>query len=312
MTRYLVTGGTGFIGSNIVQELVKQNKKVFLLTEKNADLWRIKNILNSVSIYEVDLTSFEKIKEIVFQIKPEIIFHLAAVGINPNFDDLKLLFDVNFYGTINLLKACETIGFDCFVNTGTSSEYGIKKTAMSEDDILEPLVDYAISKASSTMYCYKVAKLKKLPIYTVRPFNVYGDFEHPHRLIPTIMINYLKNKPINLSNPKFVRDFIYVKDVVNFYLTLSEQKPTEYIFNIGTGIQSSLFDVVVTFESIVNEKLNIKWGTAKPRPWEVDCWYADINKAKKVLNWQAKFDLKKGLEKSFDWFKKNLSLYNKI
>ncbi len=310
MTKYLVTGGTGFIGSNIVRELVNKNKEVFLITEKNTDLWRIKDLLNSISIHEVDLTNFEKIKEIVSKIKPQIIFHLAAVGVNPNFKNLKLLFDVNFFGTVNLLKACEEVGFDCFINTGTSSEYGIKKTAMREDDILEPMVDYAISKASSTMYCCKVAKLKKLPIYTVRPFNVYGDFEHPHRLIPAIMINYLKNKPINLSNPKFVRDFIYVKDVVNFYLNLSEQKPKEYVFNIGTGIQNSLLDVVKTFESIINEKLNINWGASDPRPWEVSCWYADINKTKKVLNFKPEFDLKDGLKKSFDWFKQNLSLYN--
>ncbi|MFH1644781.1 MAG: SDR family NAD(P)-dependent oxidoreductase [bacterium] len=310
MKKYLITGGTGFIGSNIVRELVNQKKEVILLVEKNPDFWRIKDLLDLVSIFEVDLTNFEQVQEIISKIKPQIIFHLAAVGVNPDFDNLNLLFDVNFFGTVNLLRACQNVVFDCFINTGTSSEYGIKKTAMNEDDILEPMVDYAISKASSTMFCLKEAKTKKLPIYTVRPFNVYGDFEHPHRLIPSLMINYLKNNPINLSNPNFVRDFIYVKDVVNFYLTLSEQKPDEYLFNIGTGIQTPLKSVVKIFESIINEKLNVNWGMSAPRPWEVDCWYADVNMAKNILNWQAEFDLEKGLEESFKWFKKNLSLYN--
>jgi len=308
--KYLVTGGTGFIGSNLVRFLVDQKKEICLFLEKNSNFWRIKDLRDFVNTYEVDLTDFDKVKKLIKTIKPDVIFHLAAVGVDPSFNDLKKLFDINFYGTVNLLAACCDCGFECFINTGTSSEYGIKNGAMKENDELRPLVDYAISKACSSLYCLKEASLKKLPIYTVRPFNVYGDFESPHRLIPAIMVNFLLGKAVNLSSPKFVRDYIYVKDVVDFYMKLSEMKPKDfYIFNVGTGIQSSIEDVINIFQSVINKKLDINWGQTQPRPWEVECWYADMQRVKEVLRWYPQNNLKEGLKRSFDWFSKNFHLY---
>ena len=139
MTRYLVTGGTGFIGANLVHRLVSENKEVFVLSEENSDTWRLQSILSSCVVHKTSLTQFEKIKVLIKSIKPDVIFHLAAYGGLPNQKDQKEIFDVNFSGTVNLLNACKAAGFDCFINTGSSSEYGIKNYAMNEDDGWIPL-----------------------------------------------------------------------------------------------------------------------------------------------------------------------------
>lgn len=312
MRKYLVTGGSGFIGSNLVKRLVDDGKKVYLVLEANADLWRLKDIIDKVKIYYISLIEFDKITSLVKSIKPDVIFHLAAYGGLPYQKTPKKIFDVNFYGTVNLLNSCKQVGFDCFINTGSSSEYGMKDCAMSEDDVLEPVSDYGVSKAAATQFCLKEALFNKLPVYTVRPFSVYGDFEMSGRLIPSICINVLQNKPVNLSSPGFVRDFIYVEGVVDFYMLLHEKRPQDFfIFNVGTGVQATIADVMNIITALRPEKITVNWGTNIARPWEPEVWKADISRAKNILGWSPKYSLSEGLEKSLLWFEKNLHVYKK-
>lgn len=270
-----------------------------ILTEPNPDLWRLKDVCNQIDVLECDITDQQKITQIIGSIKPNIIFHLAALGVKPNNDGIKKLFDVNFFGTVNVLEACRKVGFECFVATGTASEYGNKPSPLTETMIPEPQDDYSISKAATTMYCQKEAKLHNLPIYVARPFCAYGDFEPPHRLIPTIIAGYFKNKPINLSSPEKVRDFIYVQDIVAGYLAIAQMKPAnQTIFNFGTGTQHTIKQVVETIETIVNKKLDIRWNRSQPRPWELANWQADIQRAKEFLGWKPQHTLRSGLEKT--------------
>ena len=310
MYKYLVTGGSGFIGANLVRRLVKENKKVFLFVEKKSNLWRLQDIISDLVIYEVSLIDFDQINKLVDLIKPDVTFHLAAYGGLPGQNDQKQIFDVNFYGTVNLLNSCKKNGFECFVNTGSSSEYGIKNSAMKEDDFLEPVSDYGVCKAASTQFCLKEALFNKLPVYTVRPFAVYGDFEMQGRLIPTILLNALSGQQINLSSPNFVRDFIYVEDMINFYLNVSSKKPKEqYVFNSGTGVQSTIKQVVETVQILLNKEVFIDWGSREPRPWEPKTWQASIDNAEKYLNWRPEYSLENGLKKSLEWFRNNSHLY---
>jgi len=310
---YLVTGGAGFIGSNLVRRLVLGGAgNIFLITEKNADLWRLKDVMPKIKIFEADLSDFNSINNIIKIVQPNIIFHLASYGGLPAQTDQRKTFDINFYGTVNLLNACKEVGFDCFVNTGSSSEYGMKDTQMRECDVVTPVSDYGVAKAAATQFCVKEALFNKLPIYTARPFSVYGDYEMHGRLIPTILLGALQKTQINLSSGSFVRDFIYVQDMVDIYLKIAELKPGQYfIFNAGTSVQSTINDVVGVVESIINSKLNVNWNSSVSRPWEPKAWHANIDQALSLLDWQPKFSLKDGLKKSLKWFENNLHCYAK-
>ena len=313
MKKYLITGGAGFIGANLVRELLrKQDQKIFLIVEKNTDLWRLQDVLEHINFVDADLTNYEQLANQIKIIKPDVIFHLAAFGGLPNQLNQKLIFDVNFYGTVNLLNACKQVGFDCFINTGSSSEYGFKDQQMREDDVLHPVSDYGVAKAASTQFCLKEALFNELPVYTVRPFAVYGDFEMPGRLIPSIIVNALQDKQINLSSPNFVRDFIYVKDFVDFCIQLSVIQPDQqFVFNAGTGVQSTIKYVVKTVQAVVERPLDICWGTSVARPWEPKIWQANIDRAKELLGWTPKYLLKDGLTESLKWFDKNIKFYVK-
>ncbi len=282
-----------------------RTNKVFVLTEPNPNLQSLQDVINNIEIIECDISKQDKVLQAIKTIKPNVIFHLAAVGIKPGEHDLHQLFNVNFHGTVNLLHACKQVGFECFINTGTASEYGNKEHPLEESMMLAPEDDYSISKAATTLYCQKEAIRNNLPIYTVRPFCLYGDFEAPHRLVPSVIRGALANEPIKLSSPALVRDFIYVKDVANLYLTLADKRPTEdHIFNVGTGKQHTVGDVVATIEKIVDKKLDLRWNTLPPRPWEFKNWQANVERTKNILGWQAKYSLEEGLRQTIKWYER--------
>jgi len=312
MHTYLLTGGNGFIGSHLVRKLVEQKQKVHIIIEKNSDMWRLHDLIQHVTMHEIDLTDFATITKIVSLIRPEVIFHLASYGGMPFQLDQKTIFNVNFHGTVNLINACKSVGFLCFINTGSSSEYGMKSTPMHEQDVLEPVSDYAVSKAAATQFCLKEALFHKLPIYTVRPFSVYGNYEMETRLIPTILINTINNKEMKLSSPHFVRDFIFIEDMTKIYFDIVEKMPTEnHIFNAGSGNQSTIANVLASVQSLWPQQLKISWGMSEPRPWEPKHWKASIQTAQTVLGWKPQNTLREGLRKTLKWFEKNQDLYPK-
>ncbi len=313
MRRILVTGGTGFIGANLVHELLAQPQThVHVLAEPGSNYWRLNSMLSTISVHEISITNHHAIRQLVHAIRPQEIYHLAAYGGMADQLDQAAIFDINFYGTVHLLNACKDVGFNVFINTGSSSEYGKKTAPMIESMPLEPVSDYAVAKIAATHFCLKEALVHKLPIYTVRPFSVYGDYEMPTRLIPTILVNALQNNPIALGSPQNVRDFIYIKDMTALYHAIALQRPiATHIFNGGTGFQSSTQDVVNTVETTLQRPLAIEWGQAASRPWEPTQWQADISLAKKLLNWQPRYTLQQGITASCGWFEKNINLYTK-
>jgi nucleoside-diphosphate-sugar epimerase len=182
---------------------------------------------------------------------------------------------------------------------------------MREDLVLEPLSDYGVSKAASTQYCLKEALFNKLPIYTIRPFSIYGNYEAATRLFPSVILNSLQDKELNLSAPHYVRDYVYIDDMVDIYMAIATQKPKEaYVFNAGTGTQYCIKDVVNTVGKILNKEIKTLWGTQQPRPWEPKTWVADTHLAQQVLGWKSKYSLELGIRKTIQWFENNLYLYN--
>ncbi len=128
---FLVTGSTGFIGSNIVRELVRQKKQVSIIVRDKKLNWRLHDIAKDLDIYECDIRD-EKLHEIISKIKPDFIFHLASYGNLPQEDDIYKMIDINLKGTINLINAIKKTPFKLFINSSSGAEYGVKKEDMSE------------------------------------------------------------------------------------------------------------------------------------------------------------------------------------
>ena len=309
--RILITGATGFIGSNLLRRCIKGGADVFIFIRKDSNTWRIKDVMANVKKFLVDLTYKETIEKSVNKIKPEIIFHTAVYGVASNQSDRERMTAVNLKGTLNLIDCCKKIDYGLFVNSGSSSEYGLKTQAMREEDILEPFSPYGVSKAMAGLYAQKIARDCNKPIVTLRLFSPYGYFEDHNRLIPAVILSCLKGENINLSSPHSVRDFIFIDDVVDAYLNVFEcrDKISGVIFNIGSGIQYRIEDVVKKIIKLTGSKVKPQWGFLKNPRVEPSCWQANQDKAEKELCWVPAHTLGKGLAKTIKWFKKNINLY---
>jgi len=311
---YLITGATGFIGSCVTRELVRQKKHVSIIVHDKKNNWRLRDILSKLDIYECDLLG-NSLNTVVGKIIPSYIFHFASYGSLPFEDITGQMIDVNIKGTMNLINAVKKNKFKLFINTGSSSEYGIKNKKMKETDILAPINDYGIIKTAVTLFCQKEAIRNNLPIITLRLFSPYGYFEDKSRLIPSIIVNALKNQPIELSFPNNVRDFIFIEDVVNAYIKATENKsnPGE-IFNIGTGKQHRVSDVVSLVLQITNSNSKVVWGKVKKQARQIEPkkWEADIFKAQEILKWTPEHELQIGLKKTIEWFRQYSYLYDQF
>lgn len=309
--KILVTGGTGFIGANLVRRLVKIGFRPTVLVRKESNLWRLKDIISKVDLMETDILNYERLKKDINTIRPHFIYHLAVYGTNQGIQkDLNKILETNIFGTVNLLNAGYNSGIEYFVNTGSSSEYGIKEKSMKETDLLHPINYYGASKGNTSLLANVFSINNKLPITTLRLFSPYGYYEDKNRFAYTVMMAGVKDVEIELSDPGFVRDFVFVDDVINAYIYfLNGKKYYGEIFNIGSGKQSELGGFVQQLEKVLGKKLKIKWSGHKPNQLEPKNWQADISKAKSKLNWVPQFKLEDGILRTYQWFKNNYKLY---
>lgn len=311
MKTFLVTGASGFIGSCMVRRLIAQEKNVHIILRSSSHVWRIKDLLSRVTVHYADFSNTKKLIEIIKIARPSIIYHFATYGAYPNQQDGSLAIKTNIEGTWHLLKATEKYDYELFVNTGSSSEYGFKNEPMRETHVLEPASYYATTKAAQTLMCtYEAKKLNK-PIVTIRPFSVYGPYEEPTRLLPQLLKCLYIHKTMKLVNPAVARDFIYIDDVLDAYTSITKlQHYSGEIFNIGSGLQSTLKEIVQTAFDATNTTTPCKWSSIPQRIWDTTTWVADITKSKQLLGWQPKISLTKGLLLFWKWYKQHHILYS--
>lgn len=309
--RILVTGAAGFVGACLTRKLVGLFGEVNVIARQSSNLWRIKDVTDKIILHRVDLTDAASLSGIIQKMRPEIIFHLATYGGYYSQRDANKIFETNLIGTKNLLTALSGVGFKAMINTGSSSEYGLKTQPMSEGDLLEPVTEYGVSKATATLYCQMVARRNNLPVCTLRLFSPYGFFEGAQRLVPSVILACLAGRDPELSFKEPVRDFIFIEDVADAYLKAAFAPAAGgQILNIGSGKEHSVGEVVEKIITLTGKKVSPRWGSVKNLRPEPVTWVADIGKADKLIQWKPAHSLDEGLEKTVAWFRQNRHLYD--
>lgn len=308
MKRAVVTGATGFIGANLARRLLRDGHEVYLLVQRGYSPWRIEGIRDSVRLHEVNFGDSKSLESLLASIRPEWIFHLAVYGAYPSQADWRQMIATNVLGTANLLDACVASGFESFVNTGTSSEYGLKDHAPSEEESLNPNSHYAVTKAAATMHCRHVARSRQVNVPTLRLYSAYGPYEEPSRLMPKIVMRGLMGDLPLLANPEVAHDYVYVDDVCEAYLlaaATAESHESGAVYNIGTGTQTSLRDVVATSRRLLQITAEPQFGTMANRHWDTSTWVADNRKAMAQLAWSPRHTFEDGFTALVNWFGEN-------
>ena len=312
MSKIIVTGASGFVGANLVKKIMDKNE-IYIFTRKESDTWRLNDIKSEINVQTINFENKNKIQSVVNKIKPDYVFHLATYGGYPFQQDVKTIVDSNIRNSINLMQALSEYGrLEKFVNIGSSSEYGPKTKPMKEIDLASPIFPYGIAKLTQTNFAKYFFVKNGLPSVTLRLFSVYGPLEEPGRLIYDIMTSILRKNILKLASKKAKRDFIFVDDVIESIEKISKTPNIEGdIFNVGSGKEYSIEEVVNIVQSKLKKDLKVSWGNIeKQRSFETNNhWIANISKIKKEIKWNPKVNFEKGLAKTFEWYENNANIY---
>jgi len=308
LKKVLITGATGFIGSHLTRKLIDEGFEVGIIKRENSDVWRIRDLMNKLSIYNADLRDLHEVSEAISNFKPNVVFHLAtyyAVEHKPQ--EISLMVDTNILGAINLLESSKESEVKLFVNTSSCAVYKESKVKLRENSCLGPVNFYALTKLQAEQACSFYTKKYGLRTVTFRLFPPYGPADHERRLIPYAIKSFLEEKKLRLTTGRQRWDFVYIDDVIEAYLKLLNisNLPIEHeIFNIGTGNAVSVREVITRIKDIFGVGLESNWGVIPHRNSEIWFLCADIDKTKNILKWRPKTQiLREGLEFTVKWYK---------
>lgn len=307
-----ISGISGFVGAGLARHLLTNNIEVHGMVRETSDLWRLEDIKKDLRLHVGDLLDKNSVTRAIKSAKPDAIFHLAVYGAYPSQKDADLILSTSLLSTFHLLNAAKEVGVGMFVNTGSSSEYGTKDHPMREDERIDPNSYYAVGKAAQTLLCQHFARQEKLPIITLRLFSVYGPYEEPGRLVPTVILSALHGKDISLADAEIARDFVYLEDVAAAYVMASKRPELSgEIFNMGSGTQHTLKELADTAVEITGGSSKILLGGYEKRSFDTHTWVGDMKKTETLLGFTPRHTLKEGLAKSVAWFRQHGEYYNK-
>jgi UDP-glucuronate 4-epimerase len=309
--KVLVTGGAGFIGSHLVERLLRDGHDAAILDDFN-DFYdpkikraNIAAVAKEIRLHDVDLRDAEKVKNVFQNEKFDAVFHLAArAGVRPSIQQPQLYYDANVSGTLHLLEAARSAGADRFIFASSSSVYGAaKKVPFSEDENLtQTLSPYAASKIAGEFLCSTYSHLYEMRVVALRYFTVYGARQRPDLAIHQFTRKIHSGEPIDqFGDGTTRRDYTYIDDIIQGTVAaLNYDGPRFDVFNLGENDTIQLKDLIAAIENALGKKAKINRLSEQPGDMPLTC--ADISKARKLLGYNPKTKFGDGLPRFVDWF----------
>lgn len=304
--RVLVTGATGFIGSHLVRRLAAGGVDVHALTSTVSSVYpaRLLGLRDSITMHEGSLNDRSAMDSVVAQVRPTHVFHLGAyTHVGKSWQRVDECIQTNVQGTVNLLEALAGSGYERFVYTGTSEIYGDVGVPFREDAIVNPISPYSVSKYAGERYCRMFHAGYGWPIVMVRPFNAYGPWQSPDRVIPEIIARALRGEEIKMTQGMQTREFNYIDDLVDGFIRAATTPGVEgEVFNLGCGEEVSMRDLALMVLALMGNPIEPQFGALPDRPTEIWRMYCDGTKARGALGWTPQHSLADGLVKTIAWY----------
>lgn len=301
MSEYiLLTGGTGFVGSHLLEKLLNLNKNVILLKRSFSDPWRINKFIENENLIVKNIDE-ESVDEIFNQYSIIGIFHLASLSqreLNSNI--ISKMIDSNIKFPTQLLENSINNNVKFFINTGSVYEYELNNPPISEKTKIKPFNLYASTKIAFEDILKFYSANYDLNCSTLKLFTPYGPKDNENKITPYLIISSMKKEKIHIKSPKKTLDLIYIDDVINSYITVMNNisKFNEYdSFNIGTGVGTRIKDLLEIIESNLGKNNNVTYGNS-----EDDQVWCSNKKINKKLRWNPKIKIEDGIKRTIDYY----------
>jgi GDP-4-dehydro-6-deoxy-D-mannose reductase len=306
----LITGGTGFVGSHLVEALIKSGQKNIHVTSYSDKKGFVHQLLSSEQIHKLDLTNQEETLSLVEKIRPDQIYHLASLAaVGKSFNNIKKILDNNTQLQLNILEATRQFAPQSrLLVIGSAMSYDLTQKypshsaqSITETYPLGPSSPYAVSKTMQDLLAYSYTKSFNLNIVRARPFNHIGERQTVDFAIPTfaqqiVAIENGRQQKLKVGNLTAIRDFTDVKDMVRAYLLLMEKGESGQVYNIGTEQGYSMQEILNILISLAEVKIEVETDLERMRPSDVPIAVADAQKINN-LGWQPTQELKKTLQR---------------
>ncbi len=324
MGKILVTGGLGFIGSNLIKLLLKKRYTVLNIDKITyaSNFYNVREFKDHkrYKFYKCDLNNEKRLKKIITKFKPDGIFNVAAeTHVDRSIDGPKNFIYSNIIGTFNILEIIRKYKIKTrLLHVSTDEVYGdIIKGRSKEADAYEPSSPYAASKASSDHLVTSYVRTYKIPAIVTNCSNNFGPRQHPEKLIPKLVYNILNNKALPIyGKGKNSREWIYVDDHCEALIKVFKYGKIGEFYNIGSNYNLDNLSVVKKLLSIAIKKIklgkNVKIKFVKDRPGHDMRYAIDSKKIKKELKWMPRINFINGLKKTFDWYYSNQKYYSNL
>lgn len=308
--KVLVTGGNGFIGSHIVNRLVKTGCTVNVMIRGSSDIWRLEEVRDSISLIRLDIRDGEVLRQWMAKIRPDYIFHMAAYGVDSRQKDYVTAAETNIIGTLNIVTAAAAIGCEKLINTGTSMQYGNKANAIREEDYYDPTNIYGSTKGAATIIAHQVAMENNLNIATIIPFGVFGEKEGSHKFFPYVILSAIGDEAVRLSPCEQYRDYCYIENIIDgFIMAACNSEFKSEIYNIGCGKVYKLKHYVERIMSRLESGKGVIYGAVEYRRNDLWSPQTDLTKISNTLGWEPKISLEEGIDRTINWFTENHEKY---
>lgn len=304
--KILVTGATGFIGKNLVESL-KEKFEIYalILDEKE------KNVIPQID-YILWKTFFDRENEIKTLDgkklgKIDTVIHLASYGVNPKDNDIDKMIESNINLTKDLILNLERVSCKNIIFTGSGFEYGDKgKVKLKEDMELNPFSLYGATKVSAFLIGKKLCESLGINYINLRLFNIFGEYEGSNRLIPQIINNYLEGKELNFTAGNQVRDYLYIKDIIEVYeMILEKNIYNNETYNVCSSEEVTIKEFITKVADTIGiNKDSLNFGTIPSRKEEALYIVGDNSKLKRDFNWKRKYSYEFGIKNMYDFFQK--------
>lgn len=297
MSKILITGGAGFIGSAVIQHLQRSNHELFVIDNLSFGNRQFIDIPDS-NFFKEDILNNDRVLAIISNIRPNIIIHLAAIHFIPYCNEHPYdSSDINIRGTMHILDAAAKAGVEKVLFASTAAVYPIYDEAVTENHNVGPLDIYGLSKLTCEHLCNEFHLMTKIPTVICRFFNAFGPNETNPHLIPEIQKQILGgNRRIKLGNLTPKRDFIHTHDMANAVNILLDKSGNGInTYNLGRGIEYSVTEIVDAFSKAIGEPIEIEVDPARVRKVERMHLLADVTKLKS-LGWEPKIGIEEGIK----------------